>query len=107
MGFPKGFVDHKNGNSLDNRKENLRLCTIQQNSFNRKPKNGKLKVFYLNKSSNKYSAQIGFNNKKIYLGQFKSKEEAAKAYNEAAIKYFGEFACLNKIGENHDSSVPN
>ena len=90
-------VDHKNGNVLDNRKCNLRICTISQNGANR----GKQKN---NKSGYKgviniCKAVIRVKGERIELGFFKNAEEAAKAYNEAAIKYFGEFAKLNIIGK--------
>lgn len=98
---PKILVDHINGNGLDNRKENLRFCSASQNNFNRKPiKNisGYKGVRKELKSKN-WSARIYMNYKEKYLGSFITKEDAAKAYNEAAIKYFGEFANLNIIKE--------
>ena len=49
------------------------------------------------KRTKKFKAQININNKRTGLGYFENKIEAAKAYNEAAIKYYGEFANLNKI----------
>ena len=93
-------VDHKNHNRLDNRKENLRVCTPGQNSRNtRKPSNNKsgYKGVSWDASRNKWMVKIGLNRKAIHLGRYTSKKEAVKAYNEAAIKYHGEFACLNKL----------
>lgn len=97
-------VDHINHNCFDNRKSNLRTCTNQENSWNRKVES---KSKYIATSSykgvsyrnarNKWRASIQVNKKKLYLGFFKTPEAAAIAYNEAAIKYFGEFACLNEI----------
>jgi hypothetical protein len=96
---PKGVeVDHKNGDGLDCRKENLRLATKGQNQINRHrpPANkfGYTGVCLLPKNG-KYFAQITFNNKKIYSKRFKTVIEAAKAYDEMAVKFFGEFAVLN------------
>ncbi|MDD2923192.1 MAG: HNH endonuclease [Anaerolineales bacterium] len=94
-------VDHINLNPLDNRKENLRVCSFGQNIFNRP-------IFKNNKSgykgvvrertaiiTPKWRAQIQVNKKIIYLGSFRSPEEAARVYDKAAVKYFGEFANLN------------
>jgi len=98
MDAPKGFeVDHINNNRLDNRKENLRICTSSQNKMNTKYKN---KAGYRGVSINcsgKYRALIRFDGKNIHLGVFITAKEAAIAYNEAAVKYHGEFANLNKI----------
>lgn len=93
-------VDHINHNTLDNRKKNLRICTKAQNSANskgRKKRLHKYKGIAKTTDGGRWQAQITFNYKRIYLGCFKTMEEAAKAYNDAAIKYHGEFACLNKI----------
>jgi hypothetical protein len=94
------IVDHVNGNKLDNRKINLRICTMAQNCQNRK-------ISKLNKSgyngvswcirSKKWVAQIQCENKKIHIGYFINPIDAAKAFNEAAIKFHGEFAKLNEI----------
>ena len=97
---PDGMqTDHINGDKLDNRKENLRSCTQSENLYNQdKHKNnttGFKGVFY---DEGKYiRASIGHNNKLIYLGRYKTIEDGARAYNEAAIKYHGEFALLNEI----------
>lgn len=52
-----------------------------------------------NKRLNKWTSQIGVERKMVYLGQFTGKNDAAAAYNEAAIRFHGEFAVLNQIGE--------
>lgn len=106
LGLPSGKhfqVDHKNGDPTDNRKCNLRYCERGAlNAINR-PKqsnntSGYKGVFY-RKDSGKWRAAIRVNQKLIHLGQFDNKEDAARCYNENALKYFGEFAYLNKIKE--------
>jgi hypothetical protein len=97
----KGFViDHIDGNTLNNKKNNLRICTHAENMRNSKmPINntsGFKGVSYV-KKNNTYMSSIRFNDKKIYLGLFINPIDAAKAYNAAAVKYHGEFANLNKI----------
>lgn len=97
---PTIFIDHVNGNPLDNRKSNIRIATGSQNGINRGlPKNntsGHKGVNWRNMDK-KWQARLSVNGKRISLGMFKTKEEAALAYNEAAIKYFGEFAKLNEV----------
>lgn len=90
-------VDHINGNSLDNRMENLRIVSRSQNLMNQRQKIGKYKGVI--RSKKLFVAQIGVKGKNLRLGSFETIEEAAKAYNEAALKYFGEFARLNNIKE--------
>ena len=88
-------VDHINGDTLDNRMSNLRVCTTQQNSMNcKRSKNNTSGVtgIWFDKSRNKWSAELMLNRKKKYLGRFANKEDAIKARKEAEIKYFGEFA---------------
>ena len=101
---PKGKqVDHINGNTLDNRRENLRTCTRSQNQMNRgRTKNNKsgYKGIYYAKDKPRFKpwqAQIKHNKKTIYLGYYKTKEEAALAYNKKAIELFGEYAKLNNV----------
>ena len=101
MNAPKGKeVDHKNGNKLDNTRQNLRLCTGQQNKFNtKKPitNTSGFKGVYRIKNSTKWMAQISFNDKSIYLGMYNTKKEAATVYNNKAMELYGEFACLNEV----------
>lgn len=103
---PPGFlVDHKNGEGLDNRRFNLRHATLQQQRQNvRKHNNSTSKykgVSWCN-DRDKWVVQICINGKQTNLGRFYSEETAARIYDEAAKKYFGEFAKLNfpdkKIG---------
>lgn len=93
------WVDHIDGNPLNNHRFNLRLCTKHQNWYNRKLNRDNLsgyKGVYQNKKTGRYQAAITFRQIKKSLGTFASAEEAAKAYNNAARRYFGEFANLNK-----------
>ena len=86
-------VDHINKNKLDNRKSNLRICTMQENDFN-KPilKNNTSGVAGVSRTKNgTWRAYISLNRKQINLGHFKNKEDAIKARKNAEIKYFGEF----------------
>lgn len=95
---PGKFVDHINGNSLDNRKCNLREATSQQNSFNQKRKTGassRFKGVSWDKCRNKWTAQIMKSKVNRTLGRFTDEIQAAVAYDEAAVKMFGEFARLN------------
>lgn len=80
------LIDHKNGNKLDNRKENLRECTHQQNVWNKKAKGVR------EMKSGRYSAYITFNKKQISLGTYDTLEEAKKARKEGEEKYFGKYA---------------
>jgi hypothetical protein len=98
-------VDHVFHDTLDNRKCNLRICTHSDNIKNRKLNcNNKFgfkgvsidKKLIKNKSYIYYRARIQYNNKEKFLGYFKYPKQAAKAYNKAAIKYYGEFANINE-----------
>lgn len=99
MGAAKGtIVDHKNGNTLDNRASNLRFCTHVQNMQNRRThKNNKsgFKGVYFDGSQNspkKWRSQIRVFGKKIGLGCFDTPEAASASYAIAAAKYHGEFS---------------
>ena len=93
------IVDHKNHNGLDNRKSNLRICTQQENCRNqRRRKNntsGYKGVASVGRGSSKWRAYITEGNKQVRLGNFTTKEEAARAYDAKAIEIFGEYAYLN------------
>ena len=103
LNAPDGvMVDHVNGNKLDNRRENLRLCTNSQNQANRKISRGKSSfkgVTWQRRSNGSgfWKAQIIVRGEVIYLGAHVTDLEAAKAYNDAAIEHFGEFAALNDL----------
>mgnify|MGYP001565146240 CR=1 FL=1 len=95
----KLYVDHIDGNGLDNRKKNLRICNVQQNAINAKIRKDNISGFkgvYWNKRRKKFCAQINKNKKRYWIGCFKTKKEAARAYNENAKQIFGEFAKVNK-----------
>ncbi len=91
-------VDHINGNGLDNRRTNLRICVASQNQANRgKQRNCKsgFKGVSWNKSNRKWVSLIQVLGKHIYLGGFDCKITAARAYDEKAKEMFGEFARTN------------
>jgi hypothetical protein len=92
--------DHKNGDGLDNRRDNLRCATSSQNQMNR----GKFAVAHSpfkgvtwHSRDHRWVARIKAAGKRIYLGSFTTETEAARAYNDAASKHFGEFARLNTL----------
>lgn len=95
-------VDHINLNAFDNRVENLRLATHQQNSFNRdsnKVASSKFKGVCWVTKTKRWHAQIKIDQKTTHLGNFVNEIDAAKAYNEAAKKLFNNFAFLNELPE--------
>ncbi len=94
------YTDHINGNKLDNRRENLRICTNAENMRNRPAPSSNTsgyKGVTWHKQRNRWAARIKVFYKSIHLGLFDSKKDAAKAYNMAAKKHFGKYAYLNKI----------
>jgi len=91
-------VDHINGDILDNRKSNLRICTQAQNAANSpRQRNNTSGYKGVSKNGDSWMAKIMIDKRPIYLGTFSTKELAAKAYNTAAIKYHKEFANLNEV----------
>ncbi len=90
-------VDHRNGDSLDNRKENLRFCTATENARNSKRTWGKSKYKGVTFSSRKkkWMVQITRSNRSRTIGFFADERDAALAYDRAAIESYGEFACTN------------
>jgi hypothetical protein len=104
-------VDHIDHNGLNNQKSNLRICTHSENQRNRRTLK-KVTSKYMGVSMHKeervsregrawtyilWHAQLNVHQKAVYSKYFKTEIEAALAYNEAAIKYHGEFATINKI----------
>ena len=106
-------IDHKDGNGLNNQRSNLRFATKIQNQQNRrkagyrngKPTASKYKGVWFRAGRGTWAAEIRINKKKKYLGAYNSEAVAAKIYNDAATKYFGEFACLNEITDEGEGTV--
>lgn len=91
-------IDHKNGDGLDCQKHNLRPATAQQNGSNRRRHFNNVSGFkgvHWRESSRKWRSVLCFAGENISLGYFDNKADAARAYDGAAKKYFGEFAKLN------------
>ena len=90
-------ADHKNGNTLDNRRENLRVATRSQNQANRRvtPKESGYKG--VGRNGKRWSARIRVNGNLLNLGTFDTPREAHEAYKEAAIKYHGDFAHFSEV----------
>ena len=92
-------VDHANHNGLDNCRENIRLCTKNQNQWNQnkhqRRTSSRFKGVSWKGRNKKWCAQVQFNGKNIHLGLFTDDESAARVYDEAAKRLFGEFAKLN------------
>lgn len=105
----KEQIDHMNHNTLDNRRSNLRLCNNSKNSMNRNKINCKTsseyKGVYFSKRDKTWYAYIKLNGKKKHLGCYSDEIEAATSYDQAARKYFGEFAALNFLIENEQSCL--
>jgi len=95
---PSLVVDHINGNGLDNRKANLRICTQAQNTINKRMQKNNTSGFkgvtwhYKNR---KWMAQITYQGKHKYIGTYSSKDEAYEAYRNEAVRLHGEFARLS------------
>jgi hypothetical protein len=99
MSTPDGMhTDHVNGNGLDNRRCNLRICSNSQNHMNRRKMPGKSSVYKgVCAKPGKWESAIRVKRKLIHIGYFKNECDAAKAYDKSARKYFGEFARPNFI----------
>lgn len=101
LGLKKGdgkIIDHINHNTLDNCRCNIRICTQSQNLQNMKPRKNHSSIFkgvYWNKKAKKWHAQIRNYGQLIHLGLFNSEIKAAKIYDKAARKLFGEFTLTN------------
>ena len=92
--FPKNCIDHKDGNSLNDKWENLREATITQNAWNHKKRKRKcaLPMGVRETANGKYLARIGYLKKQFTIGTFETVEEAQSAYLKEREKRFGEFA---------------
>lgn len=91
------IIDHINHNTLDNRWENLRVCSAKENQYNssiRKTNKTGFKGVSIH-SSGKYEARIGVNGRKLHLGLFLKAKDAAKVYSQAVLKYHAKFAYQN------------
>lgn len=101
MGAIDLFVDHKNHNTLDNRRNNLRFATPAQNRHNSRPNNQPKSSRFLgvsfDQSQKLFVAQISIDGRPTKVGRFKDEITAAIRYNKAAKKHYGEFAYLNDI----------
>lgn len=101
MNPPHGMVvDHIDGNTLNNVRNNLRICTQAQNVCNRGPAHStgsKYKGVCWNKQAGKWTSQIKFNKRYYHLGYFDSEQDAAMQYNIAAKLHHGEFAYINNV----------
>lgn len=96
-GAGKGFhVDHRNGDGLDNRRENLRVATRSQNAQNQRSPVGKSRFKGVSSAGPYWRARIRADGKLIQLGCHRTEEAAARAYDAAAREHFGEFACTNE-----------
>ncbi len=97
------YVDHINRDRSDNRRCNLRVCTRSQNMSNttkmKRNRTGYKGVYLMSpkNGASGFEAKIGFGGKNLYLGYFKTPEEAARAYNKKALELHGEFAVLNEV----------
>lgn len=97
---PGEITDHINGDPLDNRRDNLRLTNQSgnnKNSCKRKSATSKYKGVHFYRPTLKWACQIQCDKVKIFLGYYDTEVQAALTYNEAAMKYHGEYAKLNEI----------
>lgn len=112
--FDRKMVDHRDRNGLNNQRSNIRICSNAENQKNKQPSGTSkylgvcwhtTKRTYFRKKTNdwvtyissSWKSSIKAGDKYKHLGRFENEIDAAKAYNEAAIKYHGEFANLNDV----------
>ncbi len=98
MNPPDGMVvDHIDGNRLNNRRSNLRICTIQQNIWNSRPKgkSSRYKGVCRDRDKKKWVVYVRCNGHNWYMGRFEAEIDAARAYDRKAFELFGEYAWLN------------
>lgn len=92
-------TDHINGNTLDNRRSNLRICTCSENMRNQRPQTcgtSNYKGVHWHKATGKWAARITLDGKSKHLGCFGSELDAAEAYDRAAMSMYGDFARTNQ-----------
>lgn len=95
---PKVQVDHKNGDGLDNTRENIRIATVAQNQYNQKRRKDNpsgYKGVNRQQRSDKWRARIKVSGRMVQLGVFVTPEEAARAYDQRASELWGDYARLN------------
>ena len=103
---PEWFVDHINGDTLDNRRSNLRLVSKRQSTFNTRSRLGsssRFKGVSFDSRLKRWMTQIQVNGETLYLGRYQSEQDAARAYDAAAREHFGEYAYLNFPEEGGDA----
>lgn len=97
----EGMIDHISRDKLDNRRANLRVADNRINQINTAPRGGtsKYRGVFWDKRCNLWRSQIKDHGKTYYLGYYDDERAAARVYNTAAVKHFGDYAVLNKIEE--------
>jgi hypothetical protein len=93
-------TDHINHNGLDNRRANLRNCTRSENQCNQRKRKGctsKYRGVYWYKPYGKWMVRIELHDYQMFIGYYINEEDAARAFNDAAIRLHGEFANLNEV----------
>ncbi len=103
---PDGFLkDHRNNDTLDNRRSNLRVCNHSQNAHNESPK-GKTSAFKgvsrHQGPAKPWQSKIRVGGKRLYLGTFETEQEAAEAYRAASLKYHGDFSYFRSKENGHE-----
>lgn len=93
-------VDHRDGNGLNNQRENLRFADCSNNAANLRiiaTNTSGFKGVSYSSANRKWEAQVKVHKRSVHLGRFEAIEDAARAYDLAAIEHFGEFALTNKM----------
>lgn len=107
---PDVEVDHRDGNGLNNMKENLRVATRSQNNMNRISRSGTTSIYKgvsWNREKSKWEAYIRYESKQYKLGYFNDERDAALAYNNKAKELFGEFARFNDLPPRDEEEIFN